>query len=363
MNTGLYSVKKFPDSGFDYHAKLVLADGSTELLGKVITNRQKVMVKTYNFETGMIENQLIEDWYRMPVEGNWLHVLFRGGRNGRSGFKCLPYQKLFTEEGEKTAISLDVGDMVLRVERAFYTETQHQVLIGALMGDSSLRFEKSPRGHMRFAHGYKQAQYMKYKAGLLGLHVKYCSNGVAYADTERSEEFSWYRDVKKFKAILHLPEKYIEQLTPLSIAIWYMDDGTYIGVTKYGAGSCLIAAKMLPNKDLSLIADKIEGLGMGKARVVQGKGLFFYGENSRLFQEGVSPYVPTCMSYKISPWYQNTDEDFTCEIMEPIEKLYPCELVHKWGTIPPRDNRYKYSLKVASGNCFLSGILVNLKTS
>jgi recombination protein RecA len=356
-------MKKFPESGFDYHAKLILSDGSSELLGKIVTNRMKVMVKTYNFETQTVEHQLIEDWYRMPVEGNWLHVLFRGGRNGRSGFKCQPSQKLFTFNGERTAISLDVGDTVLRVEKAFYSELQHQILLGGLMGDSSLRFEKSPRGHMRFAHGRKQAEYMKYKASLLGLEVKCQNNGVTYADTERSEEFSRYRGVQKFKAILHLPEEYIDQLTSLSIAIWYMDDGTYARVKKYGAGKCSIAAKMLPSKELSLIADKIDRLGMGNAKMVEGKGLFFYGENSRLFQEGVSPYVPECMSYKISPWYRNTGKNFACGLMEPREGLYSCELIHKWGTVPAKGNRYKYSLKVKNGNCFMSGILVNLRTS
>lgn len=352
-------MKKFPASGFDYHAKLVL-DGSKELLGKIITNRQKVMVKTYNFESGTIEEQVIEDWYRMPVEGNWVHILFRGGRNGRSGFKCLPSQKLFTETGNESAILLAFGDKALRVENVFYTDLQHQILLGAIMGDSSLRFEKSPRGHVRFAHGYKQAKYMAYKASLLGLNVKQRPNGVTYADTERSEEFAQYRGIQKYKAILHIPSEHIDQLTPLSIAIWYMDDGTYVGVKKYGAGKCYIAAKMLSKIDLNKIADRIEYVGLGKARVAEGKGLFFYGENSRLFQEGISPYVPECMSYKISPWYKNTEEDFVCQMMEPKEELFPCEVIDKWETTPPRGNRYKYSFKVKNSNCFLSGVLVSL---
>ncbi|UGA55419.1 hypothetical protein [Vibrio sp. VB16] len=353
-------MKKFPESGFDYHARLLLADGSTDLLGRVISNRKKLAVKTYNFQTQKIESQLIEGWYRMPVEENWLHVLFRGGRNGRSGFKCLSSQKLFDGINEKTVIELDLGDTVSRIEKTYYTDLQHQIILGGILGDSSLRFEKSPRGHVRFAHGYKQAEYMKYKAELLNLDVKLRPNGVTYADSERCEEFSRYSDISKHKAILDLPLKYIELLTPICIAIWYMDDGHHVRAKKYGAGGCSIAAKKLTKKNLTLIADKIDELGLGRANVREGVGLFFYGKESILFQEGISLYVPDCMEYKISPWYRKTEDDFSCEIIAPIETLYPCELIHRWATVPPRDNRYKYSLKTRNNNCFLSGVLVHL---
>ena len=114
------------------------------------------------------------------------------------------------------------------------SQQQWQVVLGGLMGDGHL--SPNPRGRsgvrFRMGHGAKQADYLDWKASLLGNIEQ--SRSVR-AERARSSidltplpelgelrEAVYFGDGKK-----HLSWDYLKALTPLALAIWYMDDGSF----------------------------------------------------------------------------------------------------------------------------------------
>jgi len=108
-----------------------------------------------------------------------------------------------------------------------------QVVLGWLMGDGNLSLNRRGRSGVRFrlGHGPKQVDYLDWKVSLLG-NIE-CSRrtnaaGAAFADFTPLPELGelqqavYFGDGKK-----HLSDEYFKALTPLALAIWYMDDGCF----------------------------------------------------------------------------------------------------------------------------------------
>jgi LAGLIDADG DNA endonuclease family len=128
-----------------------------------------------------------------------------GGRNGRRAVLATPDHAFFTTRGQAEAQDLVEGDELLTIDKRYYTEEQHEIILGSLLGDGQVRFEKDgARGHLRLTHGHKQTAYCQWKAKALGAKA----NGAklhSLADSKRSLEFDRHRGVQKFKALLSVP--------------------------------------------------------------------------------------------------------------------------------------------------------------
>ena len=109
---------------------------------------------------------------------------------------------------------------------------QWQLILGAVIGDGNL----SPAAHrddesarFRMGHGKRQVDYLDWKASLLAnvpqsrtINAK----GAAFVDFTPLPELSELREVVYFgDGKKHITEEYLKALTPLALAIWYMDDG------------------------------------------------------------------------------------------------------------------------------------------
>ena len=110
-------------------------------------------------------------------------------------------------------------------------------IIGMVLGDGSLPLDgRSINAHMDFAHCAKQREYAVWKAGLLeNLTSVRITDGVSHC---RNKEYPKVRVLSKtHPTYTHLRNRFyhngrktidaflMEHLTPLGLAIWYMDDG------------------------------------------------------------------------------------------------------------------------------------------
>jgi recombination protein RecA len=289
---------------FEYNAVVTLADGSTEKIGKLVCQKYSGCVQSYNEKTGKIELKKVVGWHKNGKSADFLKFFVDGGNSGYRKFTVTPEHRIFTPIGESLAKDLKVGDFVSVEEKLLFSQDQHEILLGSMLGDGSLRFPRnSLRGTVRFGHGPKQKDYCTWKANALNCHkVSVNAIGNISADSEHTEELAIYKVIKTKKAILDVPQEFIDKLTAKSVAIWYMDDGTFSGSYKrWGFGKCSISAKKLPIDCMQAIADKIESLGMGKPYVRQGKGFLWSGTESEKFQKAVGPYVHSSMRYKLKP--------------------------------------------------------------
>jgi LAGLIDADG DNA endonuclease family len=282
------------ESCLHYRTKVTLANGTREGIGKLVHARNRIQVLTMNERTGKVEAKTITRFHRNKMDDDhWIIVQAEGGRNGRRMALAAPDQPFFTTRGQIQAKDLIPGDSVLTIDRRFYTEEQHELILGSILGDGQLRFEKDgAKGHLRLTHGHKQTAYCQWKAEALGTKAN-VGKLHSWADSERSLEFDCYRRIRKFKALLSVPADMIAKITPRIAAIWYLDDGTLKRAKKYGHGSYSIYAKKLSFEQLEMIANHFDKIGMGRPTVNEGRGLVWHGERSERFERRLPRSFPS----------------------------------------------------------------------
>ena len=113
------------------------------------------------------------------------------------------------------------------------SEQQMQVVLGSLMGDGNLSPNRRDRTGVRFrlGHGPKQVDYLDWKVSLfanIGCSRRTSPTGAVFADFTPLPELDELRQAVYFgDGKKHLSEEYLKALTPLALAIWYMDDGCF----------------------------------------------------------------------------------------------------------------------------------------
>src|SRR5213075_1971777 len=90
----------------------MLADGSTERIGKIVNQRMPVEVMSMDPGTGEIAPKRIVEYYNNGETDEWLTFEVSGGR-GRRRFTCTPNHMIFTPGGERPAEEIAEGDEVL----------------------------------------------------------------------------------------------------------------------------------------------------------------------------------------------------------------------------------------------------------
>ncbi len=113
---------------FHYDARVVLADGTTEKIGKIVNQRIEAEVLSYNNETRQFEPRRIVRWFDNGPTSTFLQ--FKVAANGGSGFHkfaCTPNHLLLTENGYRPAGELKVGDRLITAV-PFYLKEKQEML-------------------------------------------------------------------------------------------------------------------------------------------------------------------------------------------------------------------------------------------
>lgn len=301
----------------EYHAKVKLADGTTKPIGQIVNERDPVEVLSYNEVTKEIESKKIVDWFKNPQPPKYLKVSVKGGKNGKRSLKVTPDHLVFTFDGWKEARNLSIGDKVGIASDIRFSVDQHKVILGSILGDGSLRFEKDGnRGHLRVGHGLKQSAYCQWKAEALG--EEFHATKTAWFETCRTEEMNRYKSLGLAKADRKVTTSWSFVMDAKVFAIWYQDDGTFGGsYARWGFGKCSIAAKSLSRESLEAIQARSTLLGLGTPTIREGKGLMWTGEESGKFQRGISKYVHPSMRYKLKPGMPEFDWEVSQGILTP----------------------------------------------
>lgn len=112
------------------------------------------------------------------------------------------------------------------------------ILLGLLLGDGYI----DPRGQIQVKHCAKQKEYCEFKAKLLhtvcgGKDIKVLKNTrykkefknkwyIEYSFKKQSKHFKWIRNLLYCNNKKTITRDVLCYLSPLSIALWWMDDGT-----------------------------------------------------------------------------------------------------------------------------------------
>ncbi len=363
---------------FSYSTRVTLADGTTEKIGKIVNQRLPVEVLSYDADLDAVVPKRVVNWFDNGRTDHFLQfTVAKPKGNGRAQFACTPNHQIRTPAGWREAQELSVGDRVLQSTACHLSDFQWQVLLGGLMGDGALSPSRS--GHaarFRWGHGSKQAEYGDWKASLFGnVEVSRSTNaqGAVFHDVQPLPELADLRRavyVEGMDGLKVLSHEYLKQLTPLSLAIWYMDDGTFAlrakGVqarTADGSGRAEICVQAFDPTSRERLRDYLADTWDIEARLaVRGARrqafLTFPKDETAKLHALVAPFVHPSMAHKLLPRFQGRFS------VEPVFAAVRNELmpfpITKIGVKPPSRNTHRFDIEVeGTHNYFVDGVMVH----
>ena len=360
-----------------YATRVTLADGTQEKIGKIVSQRLDVEVLSYDPDSGEIVPRRIVNWFNNGRAERFLQfTVAKSGGNGRSQFAATENHLIQTPGGYRPAGELVTGDRVMTAESKLLSGQQVQVILGSLMGDGNLSPNRRGRSGTRFrlGHGAKQAAYLDWKVSLLGnIDCSRTTNakGAVFADFTPLPELAELYDAVYFgDGKKHLSWDYLKALTPLALAIWYMDDGSFTvrskGVqerTQGGSGRITICVEaMSPGTRDRLTQYLRDTHGLDVKLIESGAlrkaTLVFTTAASAKFQKLVAPYVHPSMDYKLLPGFRQrfaVEPEFASPELRP----QPARIldIH---VKPAERSMNRFDIEVEGGhNYFVDGVMVH----
>ena len=316
---------------FQYNARVVLADGSTEKIGKIVNQKMDVEVMSFDPKTGECRPRRIIGWHKNGKADHFLQITAeKAGGNGRSQMAVTPNHKIFTPHGLRRAGDLKVGDEVLGKALMQFTPMQRQLALGSTIGDGSLKKTGAHTIKLRVGHGEKQTAYAQWKASLMGDLV---------TDEGRNKNGSWRFSVRPSADMLEICEeaysedgrlmsaRLLEEIDLFGVAIWYMDDAGFEGhYEQWGNGKAVISGKSYTLDELHRLADHLETLGIPRPTISEPGIMLWSGERTARFQELIARYVHPSMDWKIHPRLRGQFEEPDMGVQGDRYRMIPVKI-------------------------------------
>jgi len=180
------------------------------------------------------------------------------------------------------------------------TSRQEELVLGAILGDAYIH----PKGKIQIEHSQNQKEYVFWKYKELSTAAYGCPSRIARFNRKSNKTYNsyrfWLRQYFRCWRELFYPhgKKIVPpyptlNLSPLSLAVWYMDDGNIenryirLAVDCFDPNSCDQAQMYLR---------ELFGL---KSRLINGPKLVLSGSEADKFLHLVEPYIIPSMQYKL----------------------------------------------------------------
>jgi recombination protein RecA len=305
---------------FSYGTRVVLADGTTERIGKLVNQKMDVEVLSYDPDTDKVVPRRVVNWFDNGAADRFLQfTVEKSAGNGRAQFAATENHLIRTPGGWRQAGELAVGDRVMVAQEHRLSDQQWQVVLGSLLGDGCLSPNPSDRDGVRFrlGHGASQLDYLDWKVSLLAnvpCSRRLDGRGAGFADFTPLPELGELRrtvyigDGKKT-----ITWDYLKALTPLALAIWFMDDGSFVlrskglqARTAGGSGRVEFCVEALSEGSRDRLVSYLRDthgldVSLRPAGTRANAVLKFTTQSSARFLRLVAPYVHPSMDYKLLP--------------------------------------------------------------
>jgi hypothetical protein len=184
-----------------------------------------------------------------------------------------------------------------QIRQTYLNETEMEVIIACLIGDGTL--SRSGRNYrLRVEHSFKDKEYVEWKYELLR-HL--CLTEIQYVPSHHSLRFGTvgHPQITKLRGIWYRPKKQIHGclvLTPLTLSIWFMDDGTKhrdtvdFSVHSFSEGSLRILRSQLYKRYGIVTTVNLDS---------KGRRLYVRKKSYPIFKELTKPYILKCMARKL----------------------------------------------------------------
>jgi nucleoside-diphosphate-sugar epimerase len=294
---------------------ITLADGSTKLLRQLVEEKYSGEVVTVDPTTNTRKLAKVIGWHHNNRRGRTMLRVSYKDAHKRKGLLSGPIvtedHQILTINGWKEAGNLTDKDILVTHEPSPNWK-QKALLIGTLLGDSSLSKPKNgnQRSQLRMGHHPKEYEWLNIKRNILidfgmsniklNKHKNFSTTSSKYLACMLDLQRQFYPQKEKI-----VPRELVwEYFSPILVATWYMDDGY---VSKTGSSlNARIATHGFSEEDVEWSAELFSKQGMICACYpVKLKDYGTYYElrftvqgTIKLF-EYIRSFVPESMSHKI----------------------------------------------------------------
>jgi len=367
-------------------------DAGPYMIRDIVNKKLPVKVWTYNFRKNKVELAPVTAWFKhIRHEDKFIKITVNADlpMKSRRTFECTPNHLIWTDKGYVRADNIKIGDVVF-TKGYVLTPIQRQMIIGTLLGDGYIdKGSKNPA--LVISHSIKQEALIDLKTKILGnlllsKRILKQQKG-SYSDTPTIVIRSKYDPV--FKEFLNkfydsnysykLSEDILDELGPISLAFWYMDDGSKqirdnkskkFTTAKGSTPIVQLSTHAFSLEDVKLLIQKLKKLGLTAYCIKTKKNQYFITLNansSRIFYSMIAPYVIPELAYKLPDKYQNDAGYLWNElIIRPATiQLKPAKVIDVQTKIRKKNQvgycrpAVVYDLETPNHNYFVGGILVH----
>ncbi|MFA6974790.1 MAG: hypothetical protein WC237_02430 [Candidatus Paceibacterota bacterium] len=193
------------------------------------------------------------------------------------------------------------------------SQIQKDIIVGTLLGDGSLEYDKFKASRLQIKQADRKKEYVIWLYENL-------ANLVRTLPKQRPDTLQWYfstrslRLLEEFRKIFYenrrkiVPHSIKNILnSPISLAVWFMDDGT-LDYREKSHYSFSISADDFTVEETKLLQEALkENFGINSTiQTPSSRGKrytkLYIGKNGReRFLEIVRPYILSCFMYKLPP--------------------------------------------------------------
>ncbi|MCI0547440.1 MAG: recombinase RecA [Candidatus Rokubacteria bacterium] len=351
-----------------YSARVVLADGRGEKIGKIVNRRMPVEVLSWDPATGRIEPRRVVNWFDNGRADHFLQLEVEGGPSGRRRLGITENHVVFTPRGPVRAGALEVGSEVLvSVKDYILTDDQWQVILGGTFGDGSLRRAGTHVASFRVGHGLAQKDYLEWKRQMLA----------PFASAMRRTGRGFGFDTFAMPALADLLRDYygenrgrvagrtaLDRLDARGLAVWYADDGSFAGsYARWGKGKAVLYNTALSGESRERVMATFERLGIGRPRD-DGRGFWLTAVQTLRFHELIAPYLHPSMDYKLHPSLRGRFAWLAPLVAADLEsraylRAVPARVLKRYVK-PPTRGMHRFDLEVQGHHTYLvDGVVVH----
>lgn len=347
--------------------RVVMADGKSKPISQI---KEGELVIGYDINTNEWKIVPVLASQRKPEDGEWIKITTTrknmGSGNSFGTIRCTHDHKIWTKNrGYVEAYKLQNNDILISVRSDLenLTPIQEQVLIGKMLGDGSYTYrENEGLNTGRIEWGQKEEEYTNWCITALGDLAKKSADRISGYGTEihvgrTKNTVAIYEKFNKWVSCGHKEVPEDLKLTPISIAFWYMDDGSLVhwegqedrvhfATNGFNEKSCEILLRELEKFDI-----------YGSVQDRKGNTICLNSENAEKMFLLVAPYICACKKYKLPERYR----DSPSFIPHDIEKSYHKMIVEQdIISIEKESKKYeRWDIQTETHNFFTTGGLVH----
>ena len=340
-----------------YDTMIPFVDGTSMKIGEIIKNHISKEVWSYNEKLGIFEPKPIVDWVIKEETEEWIQFKTEGPEttNGFNGFTCTYTHYCLTNHGWKKAKDITFDDKLITKQRRVINGTLMDFLWGTIPFDCSL-YSKSGKHTTRisFSNG-KQEEYLLWKTKMIQRAFPMKQKGDSKYISKRgyTELYEIQSKIGKERDPLKLWDL-SKPLSPLTLAIWYMDDGH-----KYN--SVTVGISISPNRTNLKELEKYLIEVCGLPCKMYEHGIKFTNEGTLKLMEMISPYIIPSMQYKLLEGYTGRFKEFELTFnIEYIPREVNIISIDRSFDVENRKfrrpfKRLKYDITIPGNHNFLAG--------